>query len=321
MDKKLKITHEGILTVGESEIPCYVLEDGTRVLSTAAMQRALSITTPESSKRTGSMIEKFLNGGKALKTFIESNNQARKIQTISCLYRNKSISAFEAKLLVDFCEIMLKAREEIELTKKQSLVAKNAEILMRSFAKIGIIALVDEATGYQYEREKRELQLILKQYISAELLTWHKRFPDEFYREIFRLNGWYFTVPEIQKSKRPGVIGSWTKKYIYSVLPKGVLETLLNVTPRNKKGKLKHKLHQHLTKDEGIDHLNKQIISTVTLMNVSDNWNQFVKLWNKKHGQQELAFTDYKLLEPEQEVSEFDNKLKKALEYNPKENK
>mgnify|MGYP003561277120 CR=1 FL=1 len=55
---------------------------------------------------------------------------------------------------------------------------------MRAFARVGITALVDEATGYQYERENDELQKILKAYISEELLPWQKRFPDIFYNCI-----------------------------------------------------------------------------------------------------------------------------------------
>ena len=84
--------------------------------------------------------------------------------------------------------------------------------------------LVDEVTGYQYDREKAELQKILSQYISHELLAWQKKFPDIFYQELFRLNGWNFTVSGIKK--RPSVIGNWTKTLIYKELPRGVLDEL-----------------------------------------------------------------------------------------------
>ena len=73
---------------------------------------------------------------------------------------------------------------------------------MRAFARVGITALVDEATGYQYEREHDELQKILKAYISEELLPWQKRFPDIFYKELFRLNGWNYTVNGIKKTSK-----------------------------------------------------------------------------------------------------------------------
>ena len=108
-------------------------------------------------------------------------------------------------------------------------IAERSKQLVRGFATIGIIALIDEATGYQYTREKDELQKILKAYISAELLPWQKRFPDVFYKELFRLNGWNFTIQDIKK--RPGVIGTWTNRLIYEQLPKGVLEELKAKVP------------------------------------------------------------------------------------------
>ena len=94
--------------------------------------------------------------------------------------------------------MFIDALEAGKLKTSQIHIAEQSKILVRGFATVGIIALVDEATGYQYKREKDELQKILKAYIIAEeLLPWQKRFPDEFYKEIFRLNGWDYTVKGI----------------------------------------------------------------------------------------------------------------------------
>jgi len=291
--KQNQIKYEGTLELNNIEIECYVLEDGTRVLSGREMQRALNmVNTDEKSKPTsGTRLIRHLNQ-KSLKPFIYKGKDEGHFSPVVCHKGNAKIHGYEATILIDICDAFLQARKEIKLSARQTIIAEQCEIIIRSFAKIGLIALIDEATGYQYDREKAELQKILKIYISEELLPWEKRFPDEFYREIFRLNKWYFTVPEMNKAARPGIIGKWTKKYIYSVLPNGVLEALLSKTKRNTKGKLKQKLHQHLTRDEGVEHLNKQIISVVTLMNISDNWKGFEKIWNKKFGQQEISFDD-----------------------------
>ena len=114
---------------------------------------------------------------------------------------------------------------------------------------IGITALVDEATGYQYEREKDELQKILKAYISEELLQWQKTFPEKYYQEIFRLNGWDFTLSSIKK--RPGVVGIWTNKLIYEQLPKGVLKELKEKTPVSEAGNKTARYFQSPTPDYG----------------------------------------------------------------------
>ena len=39
-----KIKYEGILDLNGLEIPCFILEDGTRILSTTGFQKALGVT-------------------------------------------------------------------------------------------------------------------------------------------------------------------------------------------------------------------------------------------------------------------------------------
>jgi len=233
---------------------------------------------------------------------------------------------YDATILPLVSDLYLKAREAgvIKLPSQQE-TAKKAEILVRSLAKLGITALIDEATGYQYEREKDELQKILKAYISEELLQWQKRFPDEFYKEIFRLNGWgELTVSGINAHQRQGVIGTWTKKLIYQQLPKGVLQELINKTPKTADGKLAKKLHQSLTPELGHPHLEKQLVSVITLMNISNDWKEFLKYFNKKFGQQELDFqnseTQQKLIEPKKKqlpITDFNANLKGLLAVPP----
>ena len=286
----MKVVCKGEIELGDTIIPCYVLEDGTRVLSGRKMQEALKMV--DDGRASGHRIMRYFSQ-KTLSPFISKYLSSGRFEPIVCYDGDKKINGYEATVLADICDAFLEARRNIPLSQRQIIIADRCEVLMRSFARVGIIALIDEATGYQYEREKNELQKILKAYISPELMPWEKRFPDDFYMEIFRLNGWgYLTVGGINISNRPGCIGTWTKKYIYSVLPPGVLQALLNVAERNEKGKLKHKLHQRLTREQGIEHLNRQIISVVTLMNISDNWREFERLWNRKFGQQELSFPE-----------------------------
>lgn len=207
---------------------------------------------------------------------------------------NKSIG-YKAEILASICYVFIDALEAGELLPNQIHIAERCKILVRGFATLGIIALVDEATGYQYDREKDELQKILKAYISEELIPWQKRFPDEFYKEIFRLNKWDFTVTSIKN--RPGVIGTWTKKLIYNLLPKGVLEELEKKTPKSAAGNKTARLHQSLTLNIGEPHLEKQLISVITLMNISENWDEFLRLFGKKFQKDliEIAQSSFKV--------------------------
>ena len=301
--KLIKATHSSDRTplmIGDIEIPCYVLQDGTRVLSRIGFLKAIGRTGKAKGGRKydqESQKPVFLTANN-LKDLI-TNDLLRDSKPLYFLDKQgNEVIGYKAEILPDVLWVYSDAYDKGVLRPSQLHIGEQAKILLKAFTKTTIIALVDEATGYQYDREKYELQKILKAYISEELLQWQKRFPDEFYKEIFRLNNWEFTVKQILHGKRPGVIGNWTKKYIYSALPKGVLNALLDKTPRDTKGKLSKKLHQSLTKEQGIEHLNKQIISVVTIMNISDNWKQFERLWNKKFGQQELDFAEYSIIDP-----------------------
>jgi hypothetical protein len=104
-------------------------------------------------------------------------------------------------------------------------------------------------------------------------------------------------------------------------MPKGILEILTTKTGRREDGSLKNKLFQHLTQEEGIQALKDQLKSVTILMNVSDDWKEFERLWNKKYGQQELPFDRLELIEPKmkEELSDFNQKLKQGLNWNPKD--
>ncbi|OAV70480.1 P63C domain protein [Bacteroidales bacterium Barb6] len=245
------------LKLGELEIPCYVLEDGTRVFSGRSIQKVLDSSKPGNSWLPSffkkSLVFNRIYGGE--NSFIDRINNPIKFSRIDAGGSQSATNGYEVTLLIDICSAIIDANRGGEF-EEQNMVT-NADIIIRSVAKVGIIALVDEATGYQYDREKHELQRILKAYIAEELLPWQKRFPDIYYKELFRLNGWEFTITGIKK--RPGVIGAWTNKLIYEQLPKGVLEELKSKIPKSESGNKTARYHQFLTLDMGEPNLTAQI--------------------------------------------------------------
>ena len=285
----------GGLNLNGLKISCYVLQDGRRILSTSGMQKALAIVNDEKERSSGRLAE--ILSSKHVSSCISNENLSAKISPILCYRGAQRIAGYEASVLPEICEIMLKVRDyavtnNIELGSRQKAVIAQSDIIIRALARVGIIALVDEATGYQYDREKDELQKILKAYISEELLPWQKRFPDVFYKELFRLNGWDFTVNGIKK--RPGIIGKWTNMFIYEELPNGVLDELKKKTPKSESGNRTSRYHQLLTLDIGEPNLEKQINKVITLFQVSDNMKQFCdnfkKMKMRQIGQMELPF-------------------------------
>jgi P63C domain len=183
-------------------------------------------------------------------------------------------TGFEATILHQICEAILNARDAGVLkTEQEQRYAKAADTLIRAFATVGIIALVDEATGYQAERDHDELQKILNAYVAKEFLPWTQRFPKEFYEQMFRLRGWQYSPLSL---KRPQYVGHLTNQLVYEKLPRGVLDELRKKNPTNETGRRKYKHHQLLTVDIGNPHLEKHLAVVITLMRISPNWRVFM---------------------------------------------
>ena len=123
----------------------------------------------------------------------------------------RSSSAMTPEFLRAVCEIWLAARAAGALQDQQQDKAQRAELLMRALADIGIVALVDEATGYQQYRALDELQKILAAYVAPELLPWAKRFPDVFYEELHRVWGWVY---KSGSKNRTSYIGKLTNNLV-----------------------------------------------------------------------------------------------------------
>jgi len=280
------------LRLGNLEIPCYVLDNGMRVFSGRGIQKAIGYDS-----KSGQWMSSFCKmEGVSSYLCAGDNSISERLSKPVKFKRNNAggsqstANGYEVTLLVDICSAIIDANRAGVFD--NDAIVRNADIIIRSVAKVGIIALVDEATGYQYERENDELQKILKAYISEELLPWQKRFPDIFYKELFRLNGWDYTVNGIKK--RPGIIGKWTNTFIYEELPNGVLEELKKKTPKSELGNRTNRYHQLLTTDIGEPNLEKQINKVITLFQVSDNMKQFCdnfkKMKMRQIGQMELPF-------------------------------
>ena len=152
-----------------------------------------------------------------------------------------------------------------------SAIADRCELLIRGFATVGIIALVDEATGYQAIRARRALATILEQFIAEELQPWTRTFPYEFYAQIFRLKGW----PGPASVRGPRVLGHYTNDLVYQRLAPGVFAELRSKNPTLPYGTRKNKHHQWFTPDPGYVKLNQHIAAVLALMRAAPNWAVF----------------------------------------------
>jgi hypothetical protein len=206
---------------------------------------------------------------------------------------------YDGQVLVDICKAVIRANDADKLTKSQEGLVIRARILLQAFAKVGVTALIDEATGYQQVRSPDALRLLVQQYIEEEKREWEKQFPDEYYDELNRLYGsrrLTTTGNGAVIQNRPQHFAKFTRSYVYHPLENGaVLEELDRINPKiDKRGTRRARFHQHLTHAYGIEKLKRQVQEVMTLMKVSDRVGQFKKLFGKRFPQSgtQLDFLD-----------------------------
>lgn len=265
------------LRIADLEIPCYVLEDGRRVLSLNGMIDALGMTRGGSGH--GDRLARFARGSRIF-PFVSNDIMNRMENPIRFRAPAGGVvaSGFEATILPDLCDAVLEARKAKALRRDQLHIADRCEILVRAFARVGIIALVDETTGYQEVRDRKALEEILNKYISEELRKWTQTFPDDYFTQVFRLKGW--RIPRFPTA-RPGIMSHYTNDIVYSRLAPGVLEELQRLNPSDGHGRRKHKHFQHLTAEHGHPKLKEHLNDVVVLMKAATSWQEFRKLLDR----------------------------------------
>lgn len=283
-------THQGQMAIGDLLLECYVLGDGRRVFNKRGMARALGLKS-----EGGNAFIKTMQG-KGLGSVLPPKLREKIENPIFFKPLIQDLAhGYEADILAEVARAIVDAAPG--LTKAQFPLAQQARILLNAFAKVGVIALIDEATGYQQVRDPGALRLMVQQYIAAEKQEWDKQFPDSFYNELNRIyNSKKLTMTSTGAviQNRPQHFAHFTRNYVYEPLENGaVLEELDRINPKiNSKGTRKSRFHQHLSLGYGIEKLKRQVHTVETLMSVSDNVTQFKKLFLKKFGYPQGAQLD-----------------------------
>lgn len=327
----IKAICQGEISLVDTKLPCYVLEDKTRVLSQGGLVQSLG-------KSRATNLAKFL----------ESQSAGFNIdKDLIALAKNPIVFipphggnpayGYNATILVDICDTVLEARKNQTLPQTQSYqkLVNQCEILIRSFAKTGIIALIDEATGYEKIRETGELIKFFKETMVREIAS--DKIKEFEKRGIF--DGLYkiYKLPR-KKDKpwqHPSFFGHFFIKYIYKPLDtiitdgqaktRGIMLKLLKEKKDLNSGTMLYQFIAEVGEAQFFEHL--RTISN--LMKIADNKKQFDILFDKVFGNiiQDDLFPEPQLLElfePEkkQEESEEGKIIKSIKKDHPKlENK
>lgn len=225
----------GELTLGESSVDCYVLDTGERVINLRAVVKAIAnADSGDLAKFIGvSPLKPFINKDLILAELLEFTIPGTQ-------FKGYGLSTSNFELIIrGYVQALY---QNVEMTERQRSIAINCAVISSGLTRIGLDALVDEATGYQYEREHDALQLKLKAFIADELRAWEKTFPDELWQEFGRLTGW--TGP---LHSRPQWWGKLVIELIYDTLDPDVARYLRENRPE--KG---IHWHRQLTENVGV---------------------------------------------------------------------
>ena len=273
----LKLLRFGYLKILENEIPVAVLEGEKRVM---VQREVVGLLT--GNKKGG--LSRYLKP-ENLQPFLPEKFKHVPLDQAVLKFKvgNVTAQAFEAEDIISICDMYLKAQDARALIGQQKKLAQTAEILKRTFAKVGLVALIDEATGYQIDRDKDALRLLVQQYIIEEAREWTKEFYDPFFHELDRIYGNQRTISR----SRPKYYARFINKYVYEPIEHGlVLDELNRLNPLDRKGYRKKRLHQFLSEKLGLRVLRDRIAKVTAIMQISPNMRRYKESYKRMESKQ-----------------------------------
>jgi hypothetical protein len=291
------------LIIGDFEIPCYILENEKRVITQGGLLTALGMSTGGANKAGTRKIDEFLDNT-AINPFIDKDviERVKNVIPFKIQGGGNTAYAYDATILVDICAAVLESERNGKLHKAHKHIAIRAAMLYKAFAKVGIIALIDEATGYEKLRSKNTLQNFLDKFLLEERAKWIGTFPDEFFEVIFKMKGWTWNYAS---TKKPSVVGHYINNFVYSRIAPKVLDELKDKNPVIETNSGKHRKYKHtqfISPDYGHPILKEHLHAIIALAKGAGfNWLNFQRLINRafpKYGKDmEIDFKDDDIIE------------------------
>lgn len=277
-----RASHQGLLKIGDVEIEVYRLHDGRRLIAKGAMARALNLKSEGGNAFLRTVTRKGVRSA-------ISDSLWEKIENpiifnhlgFDPAGQTGTADGYEATTLIEVCDALIEARNEKLLATSQKFLAIQAEIIMRSSAKLGITFLVDAATGYIEDAKRDEYLKMWDEFVSQEFRQWEKEFPNNFADMIYKI---YNLKRKDPKSFRhPQFFGWFIRKYVYHPLANSngaILDILDDANPVvYAGGTRKFKLHQFLTDQIGLPALRQHLWQVIGIGNSSRDKVEFERLF------------------------------------------
>jgi hypothetical protein len=266
-----KATHRGSFKEEFGiEVDCYVLDDEnkTAVISKRGMGTALGMG------ESGSVFSYFIKGTRMAR-FVGSQLAQRLDNPLIFHWRQAGASGavppangYDVTILIDVCKVIIEADAAGVMRKLDQHIVKQAKIIVNASAKAGIKNLVYALAGYDATRE--EIVRAFKFYVQEEARTYEREFPEQLYKEWYRL--YELTPPE---RNRPWKFKDLTIKHVYTPLARSNGKILELTRVKRETSEERHKkLHQFLS-EVGVKALRTHLGRLLGLAEASANKDQY----------------------------------------------
>ncbi len=269
----------GTLPIGDAELPVFVLDNGVRVMSRTGVTGLLT------DKKGGGNLESYLRI-EALEMYLPPNLPGLSIEFELEGVVNKKVGGFSAETFIEICRAYVRALSDKALkTDTQREIAIRASMFLASCAKVGLIALIDEATGYQYDRAADALKVKLKAFLSEEMRDWERTFPNELWIEFGRLTNWKGSV-----TQRPKYWGHLVRELVYTYLDPDVAKWLKENKPQPRHGR---NWHQWLSEQYGLQKLIQHIYILIGVAKACHDMRELREKMAEMYGRGPVQLTLY----------------------------
>lgn len=279
---------EGVLEIGSVQIECYVLDSMKRVIHKRGMAKALGM------KSGGGNVFMRAMGRKGLGS--EIGDELRSKLDNPIIFKTLTLDlghGYDATVIIDVCQSIIDASKAGKLRPEQESLAIQAEIIIRASAKLGIVALVDDATGFIADKRRAQYKELFREFIREEIKLYDEpQFPDQLFDVIYRVYG----LPRRAEAKNnhPRFFGRFIRKYIYEPLANSngaILEMLDEKNPVvYVNGGRRYKMYNFLSEVVGMPALKAHLWQVVGIGNSIRTKSQFERSFYTAFPRPQLEF-------------------------------
>lgn len=271
--------YAGILSLGSADVSAYVLSDGQRVISRVSAATALS------GVKQGGDLESYV-GAESLRPFMRARLEDELIHFHLPGVEHKQVSGITSQAFLAICRGYHAAYNANALTTdRQREIALQAINFLAACAGVGLDALIDEATGYQYERADDALRIKFAAYLEEEMRPWEKTFPDELWEQFGRLTGWQGSI-----HNRPKYWGKLVNEMVYDCLDSDVYQWLKSNAPAPRHGQ---NYHQWLSSQYGLKKLVEHLWMLIGMASACQTMDELRHRMALKFGKQSVQLRLY----------------------------